>query len=132
VTWGALWLLTLVFYLVFLSLSGDVILVSLSWTVLDVLNLCGIIILDVKSHKIFSMLLNPSDFPRHRLSLQSTGRVVRSSIRFLPHALKETHPSTPSSQDERSSLLPSREDLPAWTAVNPNPPCPIDTSPYFG
>lgn len=120
VTWGALWFLTVLFYLVYLSLGGDVVPVSFAWLVLGVVNLLAVMVLDRKSHRIFAMLLNPSDFPRRKMDLQTAGRAVRASLRFLPHALKKSSQS--STCAETTGLLPPRDSFPAWTDVTPSLP----------
>ena len=135
VTWGALWVLTAIFYGVYVWLSGDLLLVSLAWVVVGALNLWGVMMLDKKCHKILTMLLNPSDFPRPPMNVRSAAKAVVSSLRFLPHAIirETTGKATPraaaesSSCSERSNLLnrsesTAPENMPAWTTVIPRAP----------
>eukprot|EP00602_Paraphysomonas_sp_CaronLab_P000745 CAMPEP_0185028368 /NCGR_PEP_ID=MMETSP1103-20130426/13987_1 /TAXON_ID=36769 /ORGANISM="Paraphysomonas bandaiensis, Strain Caron Lab Isolate" /LENGTH=511 /DNA_ID=CAMNT_0027562757 /DNA_START=365 /DNA_END=1900 /DNA_ORIENTATION=- len=117
-TWGLLWGLTVLFFVVYFILDGSTVWVSIFWFLIGLVNLICIIGLEKKGHKILSMLLNPSDFPRCPTSMRQAAVNVISAMRFIPYRHKvgedvgERQPLT--------SSIPA--ELPAWTTVTPYKP----------
>ena len=112
-TWGALWVITAAFFIIYIAMSGDVAWVACAWVVVGWLNLLGVMALAQKCNHILMCLQNPSDFPHHPPNFRTAAKAVLAMQRFNICASKSRDDS------ERDPLNPAAHRLPAWTHVQP-------------
>jgi hypothetical protein len=129
--WISLWLVSGIFFLLFVLLHGDMLLFGLALSFFGLLNLLAIIEVQKKCNWIMDMLLNPRDFPQGLIAFRGAATGVLASRRLRNQVdtsqqhiydqdiVGESHPlleplhSSPSKQER--CLSPAPLCLPGWT-----------------
>lgn len=122
ITWAALGILVLFFYVVALVIHSNPIAMCLLWLLFGVILLVLVMVVDSKCHTILSYLLNPADFPNPTLLARTTSGKPQ---KYQPLSLQDDtdEEEAMSKRTELSPLSasgppsPSPPPLPAWTSV---------------